>query len=852
MVDVAGFYNGVINDVIEGMKETFTQEGLDLDLLEQLRKLWSSKLAETHVADPEPVAQPAVHYAQRLQATQFQTCMGQQGMPISISRLPIQPNSLAGVGGGGGVGAGGAMRTLAPIARPNAPLTMSAAAPTTGLVLRSAVGASVQAPGTTAGRPPIVLAAALNPQAAGVQPRLASPLAGIAIRTPLQAAGPGQPGAATTATIIGQPTMASVNGVPAIPGQNVQILQVGQQTFMVPVQFRQPMSSAASTTQQLQDATGTTATAILAAAAASAPQQTQTQSQSFNRTQVDGVDDSDFDDDDDDVEVVEPYSVDTPSLRAPMSVATPHSVFSRTPGSAAQPLVGGSSGGVGGGGSSGGGGAATTATPGGDGEDDSDDDDADMVVATPGVAGSMLTPNPASVAAVTSTTPTTPRTMLNSNKTSVTAATVTTSTNSTTKRSYDAVCPDTVAGGGGGGVQSRNRVAKRSRSSVRVGKEFREFDDDIDDDLADDEDDEEDVEDEEEEEFGSVATMTPSGQRLEMLAAAAAASAEEAAMGGRPVSRRKQRTPTAVAGADRLNAQTGGSGGGGGEDDHIPDLPPPAPPPQPPTNGGDENVSGGGGVGTEEDAEEMDGRGTGLAAEEEEEEPLNSGDDVSDEEPESLFESDNLVVCQYERVSRSRSKWRFWLRDGIMKIRGRDHLFQKLIVEADWLIVPANSVPALEHCLSVNRHTTVASAVYALPVQDLCIVIISVVISDCMVMGAASISANFAQQIPGWLGTLAISFDGGIVYSAGELSGNTESAPKFIELARHVAEYMNLEDQSAFQENPFKRLTIICSRYAYAMTAVGGVVYVIKRQLSPSDSHEDRRGIRSSHMPVNV
>ncbi|KAL5103670.1 Transcription initiation factor IIA subunit 1 [Taenia crassiceps] len=639
MSTVASFYNGVINDVIEGMKETFTQEGLDLDLLEQLRKLWSSKLAETHVADPEPVAQPAVHYAQRLQATQFQTSLGQQGMPIPISKLPIPPNPLTGVSGAGG-GGGGGIRAIASIARPNAALAISAAAPTTGLVLRSAVGASVQAPGTTAGRPPIVLAAALNPQAAGVQPRLASPLAGIAIRTPLQAAGPGQPGAATTATIIGQPTMASVNGVPAIPGQNVQILQVGQQTFMVPVH-----SSSFS------------------------PQQTQTQSQSFNRTQVDGVDDSDFDDDDDDVEVVEPYSVDTPSLRAPMSVATPHSVFSRTPGSAAQPLVGGSSGGVGGGGSSGGGGAATTATPGGDGEDDSDDDDADMVVATSGVAGPMPTPSPASLITTTSITPTTPHAMPTSISTS---ATVTTANTTTNKRFHDVVTP------GGGSGPSHNRAAKRSRLS-KLG----DFDDDLDDDLADDEEDEEEDVEDEEEELGSVATMMPSGQRLHVPAAAV--TMEEAAMGGGSSSRRKQKMSTAVASARWQSVKTGG----GGEDDHIPDLPPPLPsPPLPSANGGDE-MGGGGGVGTE-GVEGTDGRVMGLAAEdEEEEEPLNSGDDVTDEELESLFESDNLVVCQYEKVSHSRSKWRFWMRDGIMKIRGREHLFQKLFAEVDWLIVSA-------------------------------------------------------------------------------------------------------------------------------------------------------------------
>ncbi|VDQ09182.1 unnamed protein product [Trichobilharzia regenti] len=41
----------------------------------------------------------------------------------------------------------------------------------------------------------------------------------------------------------------------------------------------------------------------------------------------------------------------------------------------------------------------------------------------------------------------------------------------------------------------------------------------------------------------------------------------------------------------------------------------------------------------------------GEEEDDEEEEPLNSGDDVSDEEPEVLFESDNVVVCQYDKVS---------------------------------------------------------------------------------------------------------------------------------------------------------------------------------------------------------
>lgn len=34
-----------------------------------------------------------------------------------------------------------------------------------------------------------------------------------------------------------------------------------------------------------------------------------------------------------------------------------------------------------------------------------------------------------------------------------------------------------------------------------------------------------------------------------------------------------------------------------------------------------------------------------------EEEPLNSEDDVTDEEPADLFDTDNVVVCQYDKVS---------------------------------------------------------------------------------------------------------------------------------------------------------------------------------------------------------
>ncbi|KAL3317740.1 Transcription initiation factor IIA subunit 1 [Cichlidogyrus casuarinus] len=70
--------------------------------------------------------------------------------------------------------------------------------------------------------------------------------------------------------------------------------------------------------------------------------------------------------------------------------------------------------------------------------------------------------------------------------------------------------------------------------------------------------------------------------------------------------------------------------------------------------------------------------------EEEDEDPLNSGDDVSEEDTDEIFETRNVVVCQYDKITRARNKWRFHFKDGIMSIDGRDHLFQKAIGDAEW------------------------------------------------------------------------------------------------------------------------------------------------------------------------
>ncbi|CAF1084344.1 unnamed protein product [Adineta steineri] len=64
--------------------------------------------------------------------------------------------------------------------------------------------------------------------------------------------------------------------------------------------------------------------------------------------------------------------------------------------------------------------------------------------------------------------------------------------------------------------------------------------------------------------------------------------------------------------------------------------------------------------------------------------PLCSDDDVSDAEPDELFDTDNVVVCQYDKISRTKNKWRFILKSGVMNIEGRDYVFSKATGDADW------------------------------------------------------------------------------------------------------------------------------------------------------------------------
>ncbi|KAJ2744557.1 transcription factor IIA subunit alpha [Coemansia sp. BCRC 34301] len=69
------------------------------------------------------------------------------------------------------------------------------------------------------------------------------------------------------------------------------------------------------------------------------------------------------------------------------------------------------------------------------------------------------------------------------------------------------------------------------------------------------------------------------------------------------------------------------------------------------------------------------------------EDAINSDLDDTDEEDDTEDnpeDSEHIILCQYEKVTRSKNKWKCVLRDGIMLINGRDYLFQKATGEFEW------------------------------------------------------------------------------------------------------------------------------------------------------------------------
>ena len=60
--------------------------------------------------------------------------------------------------------------------------------------------------------------------------------------------------------------------------------------------------------------------------------------------------------------------------------------------------------------------------------------------------------------------------------------------------------------------------------------------------------------------------------------------------------------------------------------------------------------------------------------------------DSKDNETKDLFKADNVIVCQYEKITRRGRNWKLRLKDGIMNINGRDYVFGKASGNTEWWI----------------------------------------------------------------------------------------------------------------------------------------------------------------------
>ncbi|XP_011407398.2 PREDICTED: transcription initiation factor IIA subunit 1-like [Amphimedon queenslandica] len=103
----------------------------------------------------------------------------------------------------------------------------------------------------------------------------------------------------------------------------------------------------------------------------------------------------------------------------------------------------------------------------------------------------------------------------------------------------------------------------------------------------------------------------------------------------------------------------------------IPQLDGPPPPPDGSSSEDSDESS-------ESDPDDIEGE------QEDDEDPLNSEDDAESDEEDDVWETDNTIVCQFEKVYRVRAKWKFALKDGIMHLNGHDYIFTKTAGEAEW------------------------------------------------------------------------------------------------------------------------------------------------------------------------
>ncbi|KAI9030029.1 transcription factor IIA, alpha/beta subunit-domain-containing protein [Phycomyces nitens] len=72
---------------------------------------------------------------------------------------------------------------------------------------------------------------------------------------------------------------------------------------------------------------------------------------------------------------------------------------------------------------------------------------------------------------------------------------------------------------------------------------------------------------------------------------------------------------------------------------------------------------------------------------EDDENDINSDLDDTDEEAEDGEggeEIEHIILCLYDKVTRTKNKWKCVLKDGIMLVNGRDYLFHRATGDFEW------------------------------------------------------------------------------------------------------------------------------------------------------------------------
>ena len=64
---------------------------------------------------------------------------------------------------------------------------------------------------------------------------------------------------------------------------------------------------------------------------------------------------------------------------------------------------------------------------------------------------------------------------------------------------------------------------------------------------------------------------------------------------------------------------------------------------------------------------------------------LGSDLDDDDDDNEASIETDNIILCQYDKASRTKSKWKCSLKDGLVHVNGQDFAFHRAAGEFEWI-----------------------------------------------------------------------------------------------------------------------------------------------------------------------